>query len=119
MSHRGSKESPDKLWTCMQCGHPNHKSRVRCHHCNAKKESFVVFKEVDPDVRDYIIKALEPVIERLQSLISLDMSRYVLTSTKRELEPIVEHLQSVVDSLTPMPKLTDKIKSKLLKRKKK
>ena len=119
MSHRDNKEPLDRFWTCLKCGHSNHKSRVQCHHCDAIKEPLVVFKEVDPDVRDYIIQALEPVIERLQLFIDEDLQRYVLTSTKRDLKPMVDHLQHLVDVLTPMPKLTDKIKNRLLKRKKK
>jgi len=110
MSHRDNKEPLDRFWTCLNCGHSNHKSRVQCHHCDAIKEFLVIFKEVDPDVRDFIIQSLEPVIKRLQSFIDADLRNYVLTSTKRELKLLVEHLQSVVDCFTPMPKFPKEAK---------
>lgn len=110
MTHRDNKEPLDRFWTCMQCGHSNHKSRVRCHHCNTKNEPLVEFKEIDPFVRDFIIQALEPVIERLQSLIDADLRKYVLKSTKRELKPVVKHLQHLVDALTPMPEFPKETK---------
>lgn len=110
MSHRDNKEPLDRFWTCLYCGHSNYKSRVRCHHCDAVKEPFVEFKEIDPFVRDFIIQALKPVIERLQSLIHADLRNYVLKTTKRELKPVVKHLQYLVDVLTPMPEFPKETK---------
>jgi len=108
MSHRSNKEPLDRFRICIECGHSNHKSRVRCHHCDAKMGFLEVFKEIDPFIRDYIIDVLKPAIEQLEKLVNA--GRYQIEfiplqkDTKLALKPVIEHLQGVVDSLTPIPK---------------
>lgn len=110
----------------MNCGHSNHESQVRCYYCDIEKVPFATFKEVDPDVRDFIIHALEPAIEQLQVLVDADFRnrnpRYIIVpskDTKLALKPVIEHLQSVVDCFTSVPKFIDEMKNGLLKRKRK
>ena len=69
------------------------------------------FKEVDPFVRDYIIGALKPVIECLQTLADEDMRPGwtmvpLLPMQKEVVELAIGQLQNTVDSLTPMPEFT-------------
>jgi len=114
MSNRDNKEPFDRFWTCLNCGHSNHKSRVRCHYCDAEMGFLEVFKEIDPFIRNYIINALKPAIEHLEKLVNAGRYQIEFISlqkdTKLALKPVIEHLQGIVDSLTPMPEFPKEVK---------